>query len=200
MPFNEILLFLVNNDFTYEYILLFYILSLICIALPIPYTFVIICNSYVFGWIGFLLVVVAIPPGSLITYFFIKKFYFIIEKSKLNNFFLKKKINFKFKFYNNVIVLLFARATLPFFLVSVLMALIKIPLKKYLFITTMGTFINVLLYSMFVISIRDSIINYNDIIINWKDPKFLISLLLLIIFGFIYKKIESNIIIKDKNI
>ena len=57
----------------------------------------------------------------------------------------------------------------------------------------MGTFVNVFLYSMFVISIRDTIINYNDIIINWKDPKFILSLLLLIIFGFVYKKIESNI-------
>jgi|TARA_B100001964_G_scaffold51211_1_gene57812 uncharacterized membrane protein YdjX (TVP38/TMEM64 family) len=193
MPFNEILLFLANNDFTYKYILLFYILSLICIALPIPYTFVIISNAYVFGWMGFFLVVIAIPPGSLITYLLIKKFYFIIEKSKLNNFFFKKKINLKFKFYNNTFVLLFARATLPFFLVSVLMSLIKIPLKKYLFLTTMGTFVNVFLYSMFVISIRDTIINYNDIIINWKDPKFILSLLLLIIFGFVYKKIESNI-------
>ena len=193
MPFNEILLFLANNDFTYKYILLFYILSLICIALPIPYTFVIISNAYVFGWIGFFLVVIAIPPGALITYLFIKNFYFIIEKSKLDNFFLKKKINFKFKLYNNIFILLFARATLPFFLVSVLMALIKIPLKKYLFLTTMGTFTNVFLYSMFVISIRNSIINYNDIIINWKDPKFILSLLLLIIFGFVYKKIESNI-------
>ena len=73
------------------------------------------------------------------------------------------------------------------------MSLIKIPLKKYLFLTTMGTFVNVFLYSMFVISIRDTIINYNDIIINWKDPKFILSLLLLIIFGFVYKKIESNI-------
>ena len=73
------------------------------------------------------------------------------------------------------------------------MSLIKIPLKKYLLLTTMGTFVNVFLYSMFVISIRDTIINYNDIIINWKDPKFILSLLLLIIFGFVYKKIESNI-------
>ena len=95
MPFNEILLFLANNDFTYKYILLFYILSLICIALPIPYTFVIISNAYVFGWMGFFLVVIAIPPGSLITYLLIKKFYFIIEKSKLNNFFFKKKNKFK---------------------------------------------------------------------------------------------------------
>ena len=192
MPFNEILLFLANNDFTYKYILLFYILSLICIALPIPYTFVIISNAYVFGWIGFLLVVIAIPPGALITYLFIKNFYFIIEKTKLDNFFLKKKINFKFKLYNNIFILLFARATLPFFLVSVAMSILDITKKRFLLITIVGQLHNVLITSIFVLGIRDTIIEYNDIIIDWKDPKIFIPLIIMIslifISGFLNKK------------
>ena len=123
----------------------------------------------------FFLVVIAIPPGSLITYLLIKKFYFIIEKSKLNNFFFKKKINLKFKFYNNTFVLLFARATLPFFLVSVAMSILDITKKRFLLTTIVGVIPFVLITSIFVLGIRDTIIEYNDIIIDWKDPIFFIS-------------------------
>ena len=82
MPFNEILLFLANNDFTYKYILLFYILSLVCIALPIPYTFVIISNAYVFGWIGFFSSSFCYPAGIINNIFTCKKVLFYNRKIK----------------------------------------------------------------------------------------------------------------------
>ena len=57
MSIEEILLYLANNNFTYEYVLIFFVLSIIGFSLPIPYTLIIITNIYVFGWVGFFLVI-----------------------------------------------------------------------------------------------------------------------------------------------
>ena len=52
MSIEAILLYLANNNFTYEYVLIFFVLSIIGFSLPIPYTLIIITNIYVFGWFG----------------------------------------------------------------------------------------------------------------------------------------------------
>ena len=66
---EEILLYLANNNFTYEYVLIFFILSIIGFSLPIPYTLIIITNVYVFGWIGFFIVILSLPLGTFIILF-----------------------------------------------------------------------------------------------------------------------------------
>ena len=81
MYFNEILIFLANNTFDYKYIILFYLISVILLSLPIPYTFVIIANVYIFGWYGFFVVLLAIPIGALLTYYYVIKLKNLIAKS-----------------------------------------------------------------------------------------------------------------------
>ena len=88
---NEILLFLANNNFGNQYLILFFLLSVILLSTPFPITFVIIGNVYVFGWYGFLIVMLSIPIGSLLTYFYIKKLYKLIIKIPIINKHLIKK-------------------------------------------------------------------------------------------------------------
>ena len=179
MYFNEILLFLANNTFDYKFIILFYIISIILLSLPIPYTFIIIANVYVFGWYGFFIVIFSIPCGAILTYYYVNKLNHFINKL---SFFKNKKINENF--FKNIYFLIIARATLPFFLVSLAMSFFNISIKKYLLITVLGTFTNVLLVSIIVEEIRDTIIKYDDIVINFKDPKFVIPLLVIIMLIF----------------
>jgi len=192
LDFNEILLFLANNNFGYQYLILFYLLSVILLSFPFPITFVIIGNVYVFGWYGFLIVMLSMPIGSLLTYIYVKKLYKLLKKIPFINKYLIKNNNSRDNFYNNIYLLIIARATLPFFLVSVAMSILDISKKKFIFITILGQTHYVLITSIFVLGIRDTIIDYNDIIIDWKQPIFFIPLILMIslvfISGFLTKK------------
>ena len=192
LDFNEILLFLANNNFGYQYLVLFYLLSVILLSFPFPITFVIIGNVYIFGWYGFLIVMLSMPIGSLLTYIYVKKLYKLLKKIPFINKYLIKNNNSRDKFYNNIYLLIIARATLPFFLVSVAMSILDISKKKFIFITIIGQTHYVLISSIFVLGIRDTIIDYNDIIIDWKQPIFFIPLIimtsLVFISGFLNKK------------
>jgi len=192
VDFNEILLFLANNNFGYQYLIFFYLLSVILLSFPFPITFVIIGNVYVFGWYGFLIVMLSIPIGSLLTYVYVNKLYKLVIKIPFVNKYLIKKNNSKDKFYKNIYLLIIARATLPFFLVSVAMSILDITKKRFLLITIVGLIPFVLITSIFVLGIRDTIIEYNDIIIDWKNPIFFIPLIIMIslifISGFLNKR------------
>ena len=194
---EEILLYFVNNNFTYDYIFVFFILSIIGLSLPIPYTLIIIINVYVFGWIGFFIVMLSVPLGSVLTFFYIKNFFNILSKIKFFHKIFNKKLNNKIKLYNNIYFLFFARAYLPFFLISTVFSLMNMSIKKYICITIIGTFFNILLVSLIINSIRDSIISYNDVIIDWKDPLFFLPLFLLILLVYLSKKF--NLKLYDNN-
>tara|TARA_Y100001970_G_C14239495_1_gene863994 strand:- start:1988 stop:2563 length:576 start_codon:yes stop_codon:yes gene_type:complete len=191
MYFNEILIFLANNTFDYKYIILFYLISVILLSLPIPYTFVIIANVYIFGWYGFFVVLLAIPIGALLTYYYVIKLKNLIAKIPFLN---KKTINKKF--FQNIYFLIIARATLPFFLVSLAMSLFNISIKRYILTTILGTFSNLLLMSIIIEEIRDTIIKYDDIVFNFKDPKFIIPLSLIIIIIFITNYVKKRFNLK----
>ena len=72
------------------------------------------------------------------------------------------------------------------------MSIIDITKKRFLLITIVGQLHNVLITSILVLGIRDTIIEYNDIIIDWKDPIFFIPLIIMIslifISGFLNKR------------
>ena len=193
MPVEEILLYLANNNFTYEYVLIFFILSIIGFSLPIPYTLIIITNVYVFGWLGFFLVILSVPLGSLITFFYVKKFSNFIRKIKFFHKIFQNKLNNTIKFYNNIYILILIRATVPFFLASVIFSLTNISIKKYLYTTIIGTFSYIFLCSLIINSVRDSIINYNDIIISWNDPRLFLSLIIMLLLVFFGKKINIKL-------
>ena len=198
MSIEEFFLYLANTNFTHEYIFIFFILSLIGFSLPVPYTLIIIANIYIFGWIGFGIVVFSIPIGALITFFYIKKFSNFLKKITFINKIYKKKLSQNIKFHNNIYVLILVRATIPFFLVSVGFALTNMSIKKYLYATIIGTFSHILLISLIITSIRESIVTYNDIVIRWNDPRFIVSFILLLSFVFISKKINIKLF-DDKN-
>jgi len=194
MFFDDLFLFFVNNKFNNEFLFIFFIISTILVSLPIPFTFIIIANAYVFGWIGFTITLLSVPLGSLITYTIIKKLkkslnqISFFQKILSNNILLENKIS------KNTYFLLLARATVPFFIMSVFMSSIKINIKKYIFITIIGSFPNILIYSLVVNNIKDSISSYEDIMINWYDIKFLLSIALIILFIFVVNKLKKIIL------
>ena len=193
MSIEEILLYLASNNFSYKYIIIFFVISVISLSLPIPYSLIIISNVYVFGWLGFFIVISSIPLGSLITFIYIKKFYKIFLKINFLKKLFKNKLKNKINLHNNIYLLVIARATLPFFLVSVAFSLMNISIKKFLNITIIGTYLNTLLVSLIIISVRDSIVNYNEITISWDDPRFFLPLIILVVFVYISKKFNLKL-------
>ena len=194
MFLDDLFLFFVNNKFNYEFLFIFFIISTILVSLPIPYTFIIITNAYIFGWIGFIITLLSVPLGSLITYIIIKK----LKKSLNQISFFKKILNnnmlLENKISNNTYLLLIARMTLPFFIMSVFMSTIKINIKKYIFITIIGSFPNILIYSLVINNIKDSVLSYEDVMIKWYDIRFLLSIALIILFIFIVNKLKKIIL------
>ncbi len=194
MFLDDLFLFFVNNKFNYELVFIFLIISAILVSLPIPYTFIIITNAYAFEWIGFIITLLSVPLGSLITYIIIKKLRKLLnqisffQKILSNNMLLENKIS------KNTYLLLIARMTLPFFIMSVFMSTIKINIKKYIFITIIGSFPSILIYSLVVNNIKDSISSYEDVMIKWYDIKFLLSIVLIILFIFIASKLKKIIL------
>ena len=194
MFLDDLFLFFVNNKFNYEFLFIFFIISTILVSLPIPYTFIMITNAYVFGWIGFIITLLSVPLGSLITYIIIKKLkkslnqISFFQKILGNNMLLENKIS------KNTYLLLIARMTLPFFIMSVFMSTIKINIKKYIFITIIGSFPNILIYSLVINNIKDSVLSYEDVMIKWYDIRFLLSIALIILFIFIVNKLKKIIL------
>jgi len=72
------------------------------------------------------------------------------------------------------------------------MSILNISKKRFVLITFVGQIHYVLINTIFVLGIRDTIIEYNDIIIDWKEPKIFIPLIIMIslifISGFLNKK------------
>lgn len=194
--FNEILLLLVNNNLDNKYLILFLFLSIFLLSTPFPITLVIILNVYIFDWYGLVISMLAFPIGSLLTYFYVKN----LKKIFLKIPFFKKYLNttniIPRKFYQNIYLLIIARATLPFFLVSLAMAILDISKKQFIMITLLGQTHYVLITSIFVHGIRETIIDYNDIVIEWSNPLFFIPIILIIILIFISKLIKERYQIK----
>ena len=63
-----------------------------------------------------------------------------------------------------------------------------------IFITIAGTFPNILIFSLVVNNIKDSISSYEDVMIKWYDIKFLLSIALIILFIFILNKLKKIIL------
>ena len=194
MFLDDLFLFFVNNKFNYEFLFIFFIISTILVSLPIPYTFIMITNAYVFGWIGFIITLLSVPLGSLITYIIIKKLKKSLNQRSFFQKILGNNILLENKISKNTYLLLIARLTLPFFIMSVFMSTIKINIKKYIFITIAGTFPNILIFSLVVNNIKDSISSYEDVMIKWYDIKFLLSIALIILFIFILNKLKKIIL------
>ena len=194
MFLDDLFLFFVNNKFNYEFLFIFFIISTILVSLPIPYTFIMITNAYVFGWIGFIITLLSVPLGSLITYIIIKKLKKSLNQISFFQKILGKNILLENKISKNTYLLLIARLTLPFFIMSVFMSTIKINIKKYIFITITGTFPTILIFSLVVNNIKDSISSYEDVMIKWYDIKFLLSIALIILFIFILNKLKKIIL------
>ena len=76
------------------------------------------------------------------------------------------------------------------------MSLVNITKKKFIYVTILGTFANVFLVSTLVEGIRDNIIKYNEIVVDWKNPKFVFPILFIFLFIFIADMIKKKFKLK----
>ena len=76
------------------------------------------------------------------------------------------------------------------------MSILDISKKRFVLITIVGQIHYVLITSIFVLGIRDTIIEYNDIIIDWKDSKIFIPLIIIISLIFISRFLNKKYKIK----
>ena len=99
---------------------------------PLPVTFIIILNGYIFNKIGFFISLALLLLGSTALYLFAKKvkIFFDLDISK---FFLKKKVNISKLTTNNFSILL-SRYILPYFIHNIYYGLENIKIKRFILI------------------------------------------------------------------
>ena len=132
--FNKSIIdFLINIDVSNINFLVFYIIVCFFYFLtPLPVTFIIILNGYIFNKIGFFISLALLLLGSTALYLFAKKvkIFFDLDISK---FFLKKKVNISKLTTNNFSILL-SRYILPYFIHNIYYGLENIKIKRFILI------------------------------------------------------------------
>ena len=132
--FNKSIIdFLINIDVSNINFLVFYIIVCFFYFLtPLPATFIIILNGYIFNKIGFFISLALLLLGSTALYLFAKKvkIFFDLDISK---FFLKKKVNISKLTTNNFSILL-SRYILPYFIHNIYYGLENIKIKRFILI------------------------------------------------------------------
>ena len=188
--------FLINIDISNINFLIIYIIScFIYFLTPLPVTFVIILNGYIFNKIGFLISLALLLSGSAILYLFaqrVKKF-FNLDISK---FFLKKKINISKLTTNNFSIFL-SRYILPYFFHNIYYGLESIKIKRFILIILCAEIPFTYALNSIGNSVKNLTPNYNvsflDILrdINFYVPFFIIFTIFIVV-NYLETKIKKG--------
>jgi len=185
---DTIINFLLSLDYKSEYFTIFYFTIVFFYFLsPLPTTFILLLNGFIFKEYGFFISMIQIVIGSIIIKILSKRFNTYL---KIN--FVSKKINI-LKLSNNNYSIFLSRIILPYFLHNIYYGLTKVNLGRFVFIVFIAeipmTFaFNQIGKSLSIISSNFSISLYSLFTdVNFYIP-FLIIFVLLIITNYLYKK------------
>ena len=131
--YKNILDFLISIDVTkFSFLAAYITICLIYFIFPLPVTFIIILNGYLFKDIGFYISFSLILLSSTII-FFSSKFIETFFKLNIKYFFLKKNIKIE-KLTSNSYSILISRYIVPFFFHNLYYGLMKIDFKRFFII------------------------------------------------------------------
>ena len=172
------LIYIENINIFYLISILFFF-SIIFLSLLIPGSFLVITNASLLGLGGFFISYISCVFSSILVYFIITRLF--IKKSKL-----MLKYNFIEKSKNNLYTLVLCRVFIPFPICSYLLAFFEVNKQKYILATLIGIIPGTLSITLMFASIKRIFLQNGEVNFNlFKDPIFLISLIVIFFFIFI---------------
>lgn len=192
---TEILSFFLNIGNS-NYFFLYLLLSILFFLSPLPITFIVLLNGYLFGNVGFIYSLILTLFGSSTLYLLSYKInnYF---KINLNNIFKQKKINLK-KISQNEYSIFFSRFLIPYFIHNIYYGIQRTKFSKfiiYVFFSEVP-----LIYSLNSVGSSlnffstNSELSFLDLIVNknFYIP-FLVILFLILSISFIKSKFVNKL-------
>ena len=189
---KTILNFLIDIDVSRSYFLfVYFLICIIYFLLPLPASFIILLNGYLFKDVGFYISFSIIIFSSTILFFCSRAISNFFDLN-ITAFFLKKNIKIE-KITSNSLSILISRYIVPFFFHNIYYGIMLVNFRKFFIIIFLAEIPLTYAVNSIGKSLKNFTIETNHSIINlFIDKNFYISFIIIIFIYFFVKYIRRN--------
>jgi len=189
---KTILNFLIDIDVSrFDFLFIYLLICVIYFLLPLPVSFIILLNGYLFNDVGFYISFSIIIFSSTILFFFSRTISNFFDLN-ITAFFLKKNIKIE-KITSNSLSILISRYIVPFFFHNIYYGIMLVNFRKFFIIIFLAEIPLTYAVNSIGKSLKNFTIETNHSIINlFIDKNFYISFIIIIFIYFFVKYIRRN--------
>jgi len=189
---KTILNFLIDIDVSrFDFLFIYLLICVIYFLLPLPVSFIILLNGYLFNDVGFYISFSIIIFSSTILFFFSRTISNFFDLD-ITAFFLKKNIKIE-KITSNSLSILISRYIVPFFFHNIYYGIMLVNFRKFFIIIFLAEIPLTYAVNSIGKSLKNFTIETNHSIINlFIDKNFYISFIIIIFIYFFVKYIRRN--------
>ena len=190
---KTILNFLIDIDVSrFDFLFIYLLICVIYFLLPLPVSFIILLNGYLFNDVGFYISFSIIIFSSTILFFFSRTISNFFDLN-ITAFFLKKNIKIE-KITSNSLSILISRYIVPFFFHNIYYGIMLVNFRKFFIIIFLAEIPLTYAVNSIGKSLKNFTIETNYSIINlFIDKNFYISFIIIIFIYFFVKYIRRNL-------
>jgi len=190
---KTILNFLIDIDVSrFDFLFIYLLICVIYFLLPLPVSFIILLNGYLFNDVGFYISFSIIIFSSTILFFFSRTISNFFDLN-ITAFFLKKNIKIE-KITSNSLSILISRYIVPFFFHNIYYGIMLVNFRKFFIIIFLAEIPLTYAVNSIGKSLKNFTIETNHSIINlFIDKNFYISFIIIIFIYFFVKYIRRNL-------
>ena len=189
---KTILNFLIDIDVSrFDFLFIYLLICVIYFLLPLPVSFIILLNGYLFNDVGFYISFSIIIFSSTILFFFSRTISNFFDLD-ITAFFLKKNIKIE-EITSNSLSILISRYIVPFFFHNIYYGIMLVNFRKFFIIIFLAEIPLTYAVNSIGKSLKNFTIETNHSIINlFIDKNFYISFIIIIFIYFFVKYIRRN--------
>ena len=189
---KTILNFLIDIDVSrFDFLFIYLLICVIYFLLPLPVSFIILLNRYLFNDVGFYISFSIIIFSSTILFFFSRTISNFFDLN-ITAFFLKKNIKIE-KITSNSLSILISRYIVPFFFHNIYYGIILVNFRKFFIIIFLAEIPLTYAINSIGKSLKNFTIETNYSIINlFIDKNFYISFIIIIFIYFFVEYIRRS--------
>ena len=189
---KTILNFLIDIDVSrFDFLFIYLLICVIYFLLPLPVSFIILLNGYLFNDVGFYISFSIIIFSSTILFFFSRTISNFFDLN-ITAFFLKKNIKIE-KITSNSLSILISRYIVPFFFHNIYYGIMLVNFRKFFIIIFLAEIPLTYAVNSIGKSLKNFTIETNHSIINlFIDKNFYISFIIIIFIYFFVEYIRRS--------
>ena len=189
---KTILNFLIDIDVSrFDFLFIYLLICVIYFLLPLPVSFIILLNRYLFNDVGFYISFSIIIFSSTILFFFSRTISNFFDLN-ITSFFLKKNIKIE-KITSNSLSILISRYIVPFFFHNIYYGIMIVNFRKFFIIIFLAEIPLTYAINSIGKSLKNFTIETNYSIINlFIDKNFYISFIIIIFIYFFVEYIRRS--------